>query len=157
VASQFIDHGVVYQRQDATGSTAPVEVRPDGVAVDVPLVVLVDQGTASSAEIVSGAIQGNERGPVIGVRTFGTGTVLNTFELSDGSAVRVGVERWLTPEGDLIFDKGITPDEVIELSAEAVPLEPPELETLTPEEIAGSSDAQLLRALEILAETSGRD
>lgn len=154
IASQFLREGVVYRRQDASGDTAPVDVRAGGIAYDIPLVVLVDQGSASSAEILAGAIQGNDRGPIIGTQTFGTGTVLNTFELSDGSAVRVGVERWLTPDGELIFEQGITPDEVVELDPEAVPLEPPEIQTLTPEQVAASSDAQLLRALEILAGAS---
>lgn len=154
IASQFVRQGVVYQRQDASGDMAPVEVRPDGIAYDIPLVVLVDQGSASSAEILAGAIQGNDRGPIVGTQTFGTGTVLNTFELSDGSAVRVGVERWLTPDGELIFEQGITPDEVVELGPEAVPLEPPELGTLAPEQVAASGDAQLVRALEILAGAS---
>ncbi len=154
IASQFVREGVVYRRQDASGATAPVEVRPGGIAYDIPLVVLVDQGSASSAEILSGALQGNDRGPVIGTQTFGTGTVLNTFELSDGSAVRVGVERWLTPDGELIFERGITPDEVVELAPEASPLEPPELQTLTPEQVAASTDAQLARALAILGAAS---
>lgn len=154
IASQFLREGVVYRRQDTSGATAPVEVRPGGIAHDIPLVVLVDQGSASSSEILAGAIQGNDRGPVIGTQTFGTGTVLNTFELSDGSAVRVGVERWLTPDGELIFEQGITPDEVVELAPDAVPLEPPELQTLTPEQVVASNDAQLMRALEILGDAS---
>jgi carboxyl-terminal processing protease len=150
VASDFLASGVVYQRQDAAGETAPVEVSGGGIATEVPLVVIVDEGTASSAEIVAGAIQDNGRGRVIGKRTFGTGTVLNTFELSDGSAVRLGVEHWLTPDGRLIFDSGIEPDEVVELPSDGLTLEPRELEGMTPEDLAAASDTQLLRAIEIL-------
>ncbi len=155
VASHFLDAGVVYQRRDASDATSPVEVRPEGLATDLPLVVLIDLGTASSAEIVSGAIGDNDRGTLIGEQTFGTGTVLNTIELSDGSAVRVGIERWLTPDGELIFDRGITPDEVVELPLDGVALEPAELADLTPEAFAASSDTQLLRAVAILNELAG--
>ncbi|MDQ3407939.1 MAG: S41 family peptidase, partial [Chloroflexota bacterium] len=143
----------VYQRRDASGGEAPVEVRPDGLATDLPLVVLLDMGTASSAEIVSGAIAYNERGTLVGEQTFGTGTVLNTIELSDGSAVRVGIERWLTPDGELIFDRGIAPDEVVELPVDGELLEPSDLSELSPEAFASSSDNQLQRAVELLRET----
>ncbi len=74
-----------------------------------PLVVLIDQGTASSAEIVSAALKSAGRAELVGDTTFGTGTVLLNFGLPDGSAIRLAVERWLTPDGDLIFGKGIDP------------------------------------------------
>jgi len=155
VASHFLDDGVVYQRRDAEDATAPVSVLPDGLATDLPLVVLIDLGTASSAEIVSGAIADNERGTLIGEQTFGTGTVLNTIELSDGSAVRVGIERWLTPDGELIFDRGITPDEIVELPLDGALLEPADLRDLSPEEFTASTDLQLLRAVELLSGEPG--
>lgn len=155
VASHFLDDGVVYQRRDADDATAPVSVLPDGLATDLPLVVLIDLGTASSAEIVSGAIADNERGTLIGEQTFGTGTVLNTIELSDGSAVRVGIERWLTPDGELIFDRGITPDEIVELPLDGALLEPADLRDLSPEEFTASTDLQLLRAVELLSGEPG--
>ncbi|MBA3959569.1 MAG: S41 family peptidase, partial [Chloroflexi bacterium] len=155
VASHFLDDGVVYQRRDAEDATAPVSVLPDGLATDLPLVVLIDLGTASSAEIVSGAIADNERGTLIGEQTFGTGTVLNTIELSDGSAVRVGIERWLTPDGELIFDRGITPDEIVELPLDGALLEPADLRDLSPEELIASTDLQLLRAVELLSGEPG--
>ena len=68
-------------------------------ATDVPMVVLVDNNTASSAEIMSGAIQAAGRAPIVGETTFGTGTVLLPFTLSDGSVIRLAVQRWLTPNG----------------------------------------------------------
>lgn len=156
VASQFLANGVVYQRQDATGAQAPVDVRPGGIATALPVVVLVDEGTASSAEIVAGALQDNGRAEIIGTTTFGTGTVLNQFPLADGSAVRLGVEHWLTPDGVLIFGNGIEPDETVELAAGASFLEPGEVEDLTPEQFAASSDTQLQRAVEILGEVAGQ-
>ena len=104
--------GNVYVRQKADGTRIPVAVRSGGIGTAIPLVVLVDFGTASSAEITAGAIQDAKRGPVIGTRTYGTGTVLNTFPLPDGSAIRLGVEEWLTPSGRAIFPNGIQPDQV---------------------------------------------
>jgi carboxyl-terminal processing protease len=93
---------------------------------------------------------------VIGTRTFGTGTVLNTFPLSDGSALRIGVEQWLTPSGEGIFPNGITPDEPVEIEGDARPLDPDELRDLNPDELDESGDAQLLRALELLETTGAR-
>lgn len=155
IASQFLPEGTtVYIRRDAAGTETPVTARPGGLGLDIPLVVLVDEGTASSAEILSGALQGADRGPIVGVRTVGTGTVLNTFELSDGSAVRLGVEAWLTPDGRRIFEEGITPDVEVELPADALPLEPRDLETLTADDVRSSRDAPFVRALELLAEAT---
>lgn len=150
VASQFLAEGVVFQRQNAQGERMPVEVRPGGVATDVPLAVLVDAGSASSSEIVAGGLQDAARAPLIGTSTAGTGTVLNTFVLDDGSAVRIGVEQWLTPSGERIFGEGLEPDRVVELEPGVDPLLPEDMETLTPEELALSDDAQLLAALEEL-------
>jgi carboxyl-terminal processing protease len=149
VASTFLDTGVVYVRQDADGKRTPVAVR-DEPTTDKPLVVLVDFGTASSAEIVTGALQDQGRAKAIGTRTFGTGTVLNQFPLSDGSAVRLGVELWLTPDGRRIFPGGIEPDEQIELALGVMPLEPTDLRSMNAGDVVKSGDAQLLRALELL-------
>ena len=90
-------------RDDASRS------RPAALATDLPLVVLVDGGTASSAEIVSGAIQDAGRAQIVGIKTYGTGTVLGEFPLSDGSALRVGTVEWLTPEGRRIWHEGHHP------------------------------------------------
>ena len=97
--------------------------RPRPLAPDLPLVVLTDFGSASSAEIVAAALQDNGRAQVVGQKTFGTGTVLNMFPLSDGSAIMLGVIEWLTPKGDGIFDVGITPDVEVKLPSDGVPTE----------------------------------
>ena len=91
---------------------------PGGLATDLPLVVLVDGGTASSSEIVSGALQDAGRAQIVGVKTYGTGTVLGEFPLSDGSALRVGTVEWLTPKGRQIWHEGITPDVVVERASD---------------------------------------
>ena len=125
LASQFIPEGsTVYEEKNRAGDVNPVKAESGGIAVNSPLVVLIDQGSASAAEIVSGAIQGNHRGKLVGEKTFGTGTVLNTFTLSDGSAIRLGVLEWLTPTGETIFGKGITPDVVVALPTDGVALDP---------------------------------
>lgn len=151
VASLFLDGGNVYIRELADGIQIPVEVDTVVGSTDLPLVVLIDEGTASSAEIVSGAIGSAGRGELLGTTTFGTGTVLLTYELSDGSAVRLAVERWLTPDGELIFGQGISPTQEIELTVNDRPVEPDELRDLTAADIATLADPQLRRAIELLS------
>jgi len=150
VASLFLDGGNVYIRELADGQQIPVEVDTQVPSTDLPLVVLIDEGTASSAEIVSGAMESAGRGELVGMTTFGTGTVLLTYELSDGSAVRLAVERWLTPDGELIFEQGISPTEQVELSPTDRPVEPDELRDLAPSDVPALPDPQLLRAIELL-------
>jgi carboxyl-terminal processing protease len=84
---------------------------------------------------------------VIGETTFGTGTVLEEFALSDGSAILLGVAEWLTPDGDFIRETGIVPDQKVSLAEDAEPLTPYEARDLSREEILGK-DAQLRRAFE---------
>jgi carboxyl-terminal processing protease len=117
------------------------------------MVLLIDQGTASSAEIVSAAIKSAARGDLVGETTFGTGTVLLTYNLNDGSAVRIAVERWLTPDGDLIFGKGISPTVEAALPATATPLEPQQVAALTPEQVPTMEDTQMLTGVQILQGT----
>jgi carboxyl-terminal processing protease len=149
-ASQFLASGTVYVRQTADGTQIKVPVTGGGVATQTPLVVLIDYGTASSAEIVAGALQDAGRAKVVGVRSFGTGTVLNTFMLPDGSALRLAVEEWLTPLGRHIFPDGITPDVKVDLPAGASQLTPDALGDLTAAQVTSSGDAQLLAALQQL-------
>jgi len=152
VVSTFVPEGVAYIREDADGERIPVKVR-DEPRTDLPMTVLVDFGSASSAEIVTGALQDQDRAKAIGSRTYGTGTVLNEFSLSDGSAIRLGVEQWLTPKGRHIFPAGIEPDIEVELDPEDLPLEPVDLEGMTVAQLLESGDAQLLRALQELGAT----
>jgi len=146
-ASQFLAGGTVYVRQTAQGTQIPVPVTAGGVATQAPLVVLIDYGTASSAEIVAGALQDAGRAKIVGVRSFGTGTVLNTFMLPDGSALQLAVEEWLTPKGRHIFPDGITPDVQVDLPTGGTILTPDALADMTASQLAASSDAQLLAAL----------
>jgi carboxyl-terminal processing protease len=151
VASLFLADKTVYVRELANGDRLPVSTRGEVPSTDLPLVVLIDEGTASSAEIVAGALLGNDRAQAVGETTFGTGTVLLTFNLADGSAVRIAVERWLTPDEELIFGRGIQPTEAVALPADQIPLEPFEVAQLAPDAVADLPDDQLQRAIELLS------
>ncbi len=154
VASQFLASGDVYVERDAAGHETHHPVSPGGVATDIPLVVLVDGGTASSAEIVSGALQDADRAQIVGVKTYGTGTVLGEFPLSDGSALRVGTVEWLTPKGRRIWHEGIVPGVIVERAADVAPLGPDDIKSMTAAQIAALTDPQLARALTLASAAS---
>jgi carboxyl-terminal processing protease len=155
VASQFIASGDVYQTQDAAGQRTHVAVRGGGVALDTPLVVLVDKGTASSAEIVASALGDSGRATVIGETTFGTGTILGQFSLADGSALRIGTEEWLTRDGTSIWHVGLVPDQVVALASGQHPLTPAEIGALTAALAGKARDAQLRTAIHDLTKGTG--
>lgn len=148
--SQFLASGNVLLEKNAEGKVNEVKVEPGGVATDLPMAVLVNYGSASASEIVSGALQDANRGKLVGETTFGTGTVLNTFNLSDGSALLVATLEWLTPNGRVIWHQGIKPDEKVSLTGGAVPLTPSVLKTLDAAGLKTSGDTQLMRAVELL-------
>jgi len=152
VSSEFLKEGNVFLEQDSRGRRTPVPVRPGGVATDVPLVLLIDEGTASSAEIFAGALQDHHRAKLVGTKTFGTGTVLEPFELSNGGAVLLAVAEWLTPDGRQIWHQGITPDVAVALPEGVTPLLPETEDKLDAEGLAHTQDKQLSKALELLKE-----
>ena len=154
VASQFLSSGIVYIERNADGDREEHQVSPDGVATDLPVVVVVDGTTASSSEIVSGALQDAGRAKIVGETTFGTGTVLGEYTLSDGSALRIGTVEWLTPDGRRIWHEGIAPDVAVTLPDGVVPLTPDDVRDLTPAEVGGTQDAQLAKALEAVTTES---
>ena len=150
VTSEFLPGGTVFIEQDARGRRTEVPVEPGGVATEIPMVVLIDDGTASSAEILAGALQDYHRAKLVGTHTFGTGTVLKPFMLSDGSAILLAVDEWLTPKGRQIWHHGIKPDIEVALPPSATILLPENETKLTETALNRSSDKQLLKALEIL-------
>ena len=151
-ASLFLRDKTVYIRELADKERIPVETKDEIAASDQPMVVLIDEGTASSAEILSAALESAGRAQLVGDTTFGTGTVLLNFDLPDGSAVRLAVERWLTPDGDLIFGRGIDPNVSVPMPIDEVPLDPTEVGHLDPSQIATMPDGQLRRAIELLSQ-----
>ncbi|MBK9712105.1 MAG: S41 family peptidase [Kouleothrix sp.] len=151
VASQFLPpETTVLLEQDRAGKQTPYKTTGDGLATDLPLVVLVNNNSASSAEILAGALQDAGRARLIGEPTFGTATVLRTFNLNDGAQVRIGTTQWLTPKGNVVRGKGIEPDELVALAPDVAPLTPAGAALLDPQALLKSDDAQLVRALKVL-------
>ena len=150
ITSQFLTDGNVLQQEDADGNRQVFPVEEGGIATDIPMVVLINRGSASSSEIFAGAMQDHDRAVVVGEITFGTGTVLQPFRLDDGSALMLGTSQWLTAEGRLIRKQGIAPDVTVELPIGTRLLSPDVIKELTVQEILESEDTQLLKALELL-------
>jgi len=113
VASHFIKTGVIVTLVDNEGHRFSQSVHPNGVYTDLPMVVLVNQYTASASEVLSGALQDYHRAVIAGNTTLGKGSYDAFFPLSDGSAIYLTIGRWLTPDGREIEGKGITPDYVL--------------------------------------------
>jgi carboxyl-terminal processing protease len=136
VASQFIAQGVIMREKYSDGHEEAYEAWAGGLALDIPLVVLINQGSASASEIVAGAIQDAHRGALVGMKSYGKGSVQNWHELEgDNGAVRVTIARWYTPDGRSIHELGITPDVVVEM---------------TEEDVTAKRDPQLDKAVELL-------
>lgn len=151
-ASEFMASGTVLIEQDSSGRQTKYQVTGQTVDTAIPMLVLVNQNTASAAEIVSGALQDNGRALVMGTKTFGTGTVLQEFDLSDGSAILLGTSEWLTPKGHFIRTDKITPNIVVPQDPNATVLTPDvENQTnMTLAQIMQSGDAQLIAAIQYL-------
>ena len=136
VASEFIYSGVVVYEEYGDGTRDSYDASYRGLVTDMPLVVLVDGGTASASEITAGAIQDYERGILVGTTTYGKGSVQNWLELvNNQGAIRVTIAHWLTPDGRQINEVGIEPDYVVEF---------------TEEDIENENDVQLTKAIELL-------
>jgi carboxyl-terminal processing protease len=137
VVSEFIKSpNVVMIEQYGDGTRNTYKAAPNGLATDIPLVVLVNEGTASASEITAGAIQDYGRGSLVGVTTYGKGSVQQITQLkNDGGALRITVARWLTPKERQINKIGLTPDTVIALTAD---------------DIQNDRDPQLDKAIQIL-------
>jgi carboxyl-terminal processing protease len=138
VVSQFIPEGVVMYEEYGDGTRNEFDALPNGLATKIPLVVLVNEGSASASEIVAGAIQDMGRAKLVGITTYGKGSVQTWTPLSnEQGAVRITVARWLTPKGRQIHKIGLEPDIKVEL---------------TKEDIQAEADPQLKKAIELLSQ-----
>ncbi len=137
IASEFIDEGVIMYEDYGDGTRDTYDSSGDGIATDIPLVVLVDGGSASASEILAGAIQDHGRGQIVGMTTFGKGSVQNWLPLSDNGAIRVTIARWYTPNDRLIHEIGLNPDVIVEF---------------VDEDPADGTDSQLDKAIELLTQ-----
>ena len=136
VVSQFIPDGVVMYEDHGNGERVTFTARSGGLATEIPLVVLVNEGSASASEITAGAIQDRNRGKLVGTTTYGKGTVQSWSTLVDNQgAIKVTIAHWLTPNERQIHGVGLTPDVEVQL---------------TEEDIKANLDPQLDKAVEIL-------
>jgi len=137
IASEFIEDGVILYEEYGDGSQDVHEARSyDGLATDIPMVVLVDGTSASASEIFAGAIQDHERGTLVGTTTFGKGVVWTIYPLSgDQGVMRMTIANWLTPNRRFIQGVGLKPDIVV---------------PYTEEDAAAGIDPQLDKAIELL-------
>jgi carboxyl-terminal processing protease len=141
ITSEFIDDGVVLYEEYNDGSRNTYDAESGGLALDVPLVILVNGGTASASEILAGAIQDHMRGQLVGETTFGKGSVQISRTLANNQgALRVTIAHWLTPDERLIHGLGLEPDVVV---------------PLTDEDVQAGRDPQLDRAVELLGGSAG--
>jgi carboxyl-terminal processing protease len=141
IASEFIKDGPLFWEEDSTGKQDETDATGQGIATDpsIKLVVLVDKGSASASEIVAGALQDRKRARIVGETSFGKGTVQQWIQLQDGSALKLTIAKWLTPDKRWIHHVGIIPD---------VPVATPA--TPTP-----NVDPVLDKAIELLTKATG--
>lgn len=131
IGSEFIPSGTVVSQKNSDGTIQKLEVDRRGRILTMPMVVLVNKGSASAAEIVAGALKDYKRAKIVGETTFGKGSVQTPFDLSGGASVHITTGKWLLPSGDSISQKGITPDVPVAITDPAI-------------------DNQLARAIDVL-------
>jgi carboxyl-terminal processing protease len=117
VTSFFLKEGVVVDVVDNDGNSFSYPVEPSRIAIDLPVVVLVNEYSASGSEVLAGALQDYGRAIIAGKKTYGKGSANQIFELEDGSALYITYARWFTPKGRLIEGEGIYPDYELDLES----------------------------------------
>lgn len=140
IASEFLTIGKIVVKQQSVNQSLNYYVERNGRLLDIPLVVLINQGSASASEILAGALRDYKRAKLVGEKSFGKGSVQEAIDLDKGAGIHITVAKWILPNGDWINEKGIKPD--IEVKNEI-----DEKNTLTPD-----NDKQLDTALKVLLE-----
>jgi carboxyl-terminal processing protease len=114
VADLFLDSGTIVTIRGRQGSVETQSAHKGGVATNVPIIILVDQGTASAAEILAGALRDHGRAKLVGTKTYGKGTVQTFFDLEDGAGLKLTTARFYTPKGNSLESKGLIPDVTVD-------------------------------------------
>jgi carboxyl-terminal processing protease len=110
LASEFLSNGVIVKQENYLGEVDTYSVNRRGRLLNTPLAVLIDKGSASASEILAGALQDHDRAQLIGVNSFGKGTIQETEEFPGGAGLHITTDKWLTPNGNWINKTGLTPD-----------------------------------------------
>jgi len=142
IASEWIEEGTVVSEQFSSEIKNDISATGGARLKDYKTAVLINQGSASASEIVSGALKDYNLATLVGMRTFGKGTVQTLEEYNDGSSVKLTVAKWLTPNGNNINEEGISPDIEVDM---------------TQEDYQNFKDPQLDKAVEILKEQNAKD
>ncbi|MCL5438721.1 MAG: S41 family peptidase [Patescibacteria group bacterium] len=110
IASEFIKSGTVVSQEKGSGEKTDYGVLRKGLFTDIPIMVLINKGSASASEIVAGALRDHERAKLVGETSFGKGTIQQAEELGNGAGLHVTIAKWLTPKGIWVHQKGLEPD-----------------------------------------------
>lgn len=135
IASEFLDKGVVVKQKKSDGSVQTYSVIKKGKLLDIPLVVLINEGSASASEIVAGSLQDHKRAKLVGEKTFGKGSIQESLDLKNGAGLHITTAKWILPNGRYINEVGIKPDIKVKMDEENL-----------------KQDPQLEKAIEILTD-----
>ncbi len=134
IASEFIKNGIIVSQKNSDNTKQDYSVDKRGKLLDIPLVVLVNKGSASAAEIVAGALRDYKRATIVGETTFGKGSVQTPFDLTQGAGLHITTGKWLLPKGETIAKVGVKPDVEVKLD----------------DATTATTDGQLAKAVELL-------
>lgn len=138
ISSEFIKSGPIVKQQDGQGRIESMDVNRTGVLLDQPMLVLINGGSASASEIVSGALQDYSRARLVGEKSFGKGTIQQAIDVEGGGSVHISIGKWLTPKERWVHEKGLTPDIAVAYDSSAS------------SKMVGNLDNQIVRAIQEL-------